>query len=1155
MRNASIAPRHFLDLLIFSFPKFPLHTAASIFHKFRVSNYQFIHSAKEEVMRKMSAIEGILLVSVVLLVLLPCIASAQWIPDGTPVCTELSHQYEPCIVSDGSGGAIIAWVDLRNGNNNIYAQRIDADGNVQWLPNGNLIINSAGTVSNPVMIPDGAGGAIIAWEDQRNGNGDIFAQRVASDGTIQWWVNAMAICTEAEFQGRQAIASDGAGGAIITWMDYRSSNYDVYAQRITASGVVQWTTNGIVVCATTGPQNYPDITSDGSGGAIIAWRDSRGTDADIYAQRINSAGVKQWAPDGVAICTASGSQGAVKIASDGAGGGIMVWLDNRSPFAGVYVRKVDLGGLPRWTADGVRICSDLNRRNPQIISDGAGGAITCWDGPGRLPEPWYWQWGIFASKINSVAVIQWGVEGVDVYQDGQHGTDFYLDDAQLVSDGAGGAIITWSDDRYSRGIHAQRVNSSGDILWGTDGKDICMADNDQGNPQLISDGATGAIITWDDQRTPANETDIYAQRIYEKACEVSPASLDYGTIMLGNYLDLIFTIRNIGSITLSGSVSESSPHYSIVSTVPPDDPYNLENGEELEVTVRFDPAYVGLHLCTIDTGDEICTDVLCTGIGCSSGVLLYVDADASGIGDGSSWLDAITELRDAFTVAHACSGVTEIWVAEGTYTPTDGTDRNATFALRNDLELYGGFAGTEIQLDDRDIAAHPTMLSGDIGVLADSTDNSYHVVTGSGTDSTAVLDGFTVTSGRADGAGNDNNGGGMYISSGSPTIANVIFSKNFAGSGGGMFNDSSSPTLSKVIFSQNSASNYGGGMRNSNYSDPILIDVAVSGNSAGTDGGGIGNSTQSSPELTNVVISGNYAGRYGGGMKNSWRNNTVLTNVIFSGNSSVSSGGGMYNTESSNGELINATFSGNTALGLGGGIYNSDSDLTLTNCILWGDSAAVRPGSTSDEICAFYPIMGDRPFISYSLIEGCGGSGGGWDGYLGIDGGNNIDVDPRFRGAYSPDSPLSLWSSSPAINAGDNTAVPGGVTTDIGGDPRIYGGIVDMGAYEYQGPATGVDDIPQAPDAFALYQNVPNPFNPTTRIRFDLPQAVQVKLSIYNVKGELVSTIVDKHLSEGRKEVTWSAKDNRGRAVSSGIYFYRLVAGDFVQTKKIVLLR
>jgi hypothetical protein len=98
-------------------------------------------------------------------------------------------------------------------------------------------------------------------------------------------------------------------------------------------------------------------------------------------------------------------------------------------------------------------------------------------------------------------------------------------------------------------------------------------------------------------------------------------------------------------------------------------------------------------------------------------------------------------------------------------------------------------------------------------------------------------------------------------------------------------------------------------------------------------------------------------------------------------------------------------------------------------------------------------------------------------------------------------------------------------------------------------------ETPDVPRTFALYQNVPNPFNPTTMIRFDLPRAVHVRLRVYNVKGELVATLVDKGMTEGRKEIAWTATTDSGSAVASGIYFYRLTAGEFVRTRKMVLLR
>ena len=117
---------------------------------------------------------------------------------------------------------------------------------------------------------------------------------------------------------------------------------------------------------------------------------------------------------------------------------------------------------------------------------------------------------------------------------------------------------------------------------------------------------------------------------------------------------------------------------------------------------------------------------------------------------------------------------------------------------------------------------------------------------------------------------------------------------------------------------------------------------------------------------------------------------------------------------------------------------------------------------------------------------------------------------------------------------------------------------LDFSGNESDAASAGItteDDTPSAPDAFALYQNVPNPFNPATTIRFDLPQTTHVNLSIFNVKGELVSTVADRRMSEGHKEFTWRGVDDRGAAVSSGMYFYRIVTGEFVQTRKMVLLR
>ncbi len=234
----------------------------------------------------------------------------------------------------------------------------------------------------------------------------------------------------------------------------------------------------------------------------------------------------------------------------------------------------------------------------------------------------------------------------------------------------------------------------------------------------------------------------------------------------------------------------------------------------------------------------------------------YVKPTASGSGDGSSWANASDDLQAMIDAA----GTTEVWVAAGTYKPTTGTDRTVSFVMKNGVAIYGGFNGTETQLSQRDWETNVTILSGDIGTVGDNADNSYHVIfnNNNGLDSTAILDGFTITGGNA----NDSTlphsfGGGMYNNSSSPVVINCIFSGNSAATaGGGMYNyPSSSPELTNCTFSGNSAAYFGGGMLNFDSSSPELTNCSFSGNSA-VYGGGMYN-IDSSPEVTNCIFWGN----------------------------------------------------------------------------------------------------------------------------------------------------------------------------------------------------------------------------------------------------------------------------------------------------------
>lgn len=284
-----------------------------------------------------------------------------------------------------------------------------------------------------------------------------------------------------------------------------------------------------------------------------------------------------------------------------------------------------------------------------------------------------------------------------------------------------------------------------------------------------------------------------------------------------------------------------------------------------------------------------------------------------------------------------------------------------------------------------------------------------------------------------------NSRGGMYNCGGSPALTHVSFVGN---SGVGMYNeDSSSPTLTYVTFDGNLSR----GMYNGYYSDPVLVDVTFYGNL----GGGMSNYYYSNPTLVNVVFSGNSTGGDGGGVYNAYYSSPALTNVVLSGNRAGGDGGGMYNDSWSSPTLTNVSVNGNLANGSGGGMYNyGASSPRIQNSLLWGNSAASAGAQISNEW--------SRPLITYSDVQGSGGSGAGWDLDLGFDLGGNIDVDPLFRVPVGPATAptaagnLRLWPRSPVVNAGDSSLVPPGVTTDLDGEPRIALGTVDMGAYELQ---------------------------------------------------------------------------------------------------------
>lgn len=396
-------------------------------------------------------------------------------------------------------------------------------------------------------------------------------------------------------------------------------------------------------------------------------------------------------------------------------------------------------------------------------------------------------------------------------------------------------------------------------------------------------------------------------------------------------------------------------------------------------------------------------------------------------------------------------------------------------------------------------------------------------------DSTAILSGFTITNGR----GFDfNQGGGITINNFSnPTIENININSNDTwGHGGGLFCCNSNPHLKSIRIEDCDAFNYGGGIYCISNSEITLQDVTISYNNS-SFGGGI-YTNNSNLTLTNVIITDNI-GENGSGIK-CHNSDISLKNCLISGNGCYHNGA-IYCVNNSNINIVNSTIAENYAQSTCGGIFcGSGSNISLFNTIMWSD--------TQPE------ILGSGVIATYCDIEG------------GFPGEGNIDEDPLFIGGNPFNYHLTTYS--PCIDTGTSDTTGLNLPPwDLDGNERIWDGdgdgiaIIDMGCYEFGAPSIGVDDRDKPITTLLLYQNYPNPMRTSTKINYTIPKDSKVELRIYNIKGQLVKTLVSGKKEAGYHYVIWDGRNENGIQLSNGIYLYKLKAGNTSIIRKMILLR
>jgi hypothetical protein len=990
-----------------------------------------------------------------------------WGTDAVGVCAADGDQREPQAAADGCGGAIIAWSDSRVGGEAVYAQRLNAAGAPLWAASG-VLVSAVADQRNIRVISDGAGGAIVVWQDSRSGSYCLYAQRLDAAGNVLWASNGVSVCTAAG-QNDPSLASDGSGGAIIAWSDTRTGNSDIYTQRLSSSGLPLWTANGIGICTIVGYDYHALAVPDGSGGAIIAWHDSSGTNnQDIRAQRVNGAGAIQWQLNGVPIPTATVKK-HLRAAADGLGGIVIAWeTPGGSGWPDIYAQRLDGSGACIWGAGNLAIrTSDSIQESIALISDGVGGATFAWVDRGFQK--------IRAQRVDASGAVQWVVNGVAVSGTGAKLVPY------VVPSVAGGTIIIWSRDGPADPVWGQRLSASGTAQW-TYGVCFLRSPDNRLYTNSISDGAGGAFIAWVDEY---GTNKIYAQHVD-----------DYGHALwqAGG-----IQVSSVGAIDQSGQ------------TMAPDGAGGMFIAWSTYVTEygycifaqRFDASgvkqWTANGVRVFSSVGQIYARLVSDGAG---GVFVISNRNVqrlngAGVAQwaGSRKIASPGSPEGLAAVLDGAGGLILAWE-----TLIDWSRRFDVFAQRLNAQgdtlwgLNGIAICSELQDQRRPILVRDGAGGAIIAWL----------------DSRVAGEGVGIYAQRLNGEGIAQwAASGILVAGEHRSLYSAGMAMAPDGAGGGIIA-------------------YARGSTNTSW-DLYAQRFDASGNVL-WETNDVAICTASGMQLQQSIIPDYAGGAIVAWVDGRWNGDIYAQRIDASGSA-----------------LWTPDGVGITALD----DYNQSF---LSAC---GDGAGGAILAWADRRCGPWAIYAQRVTVSGGLVAtllqhysaAIEGGGVRVDWVL-----SDIDSDTRFfvmraeqpDRAYEELTNISIEREGLAFRVADKTCLPG----------TAYKYRIDYAApgkerrslFETESVA-----LPALPAI--LYQNHPNPFNPRTTIRFYLPQAEDITLIIFDIRGAMVARLAEGKMVRGYHEAIWDGRNASGAACASGVYFSRLRTATGALSKKIILLR
>jgi hypothetical protein len=445
-----------------------------------------------------------------------------WAAGGVSVCPYSNEQLAPAILADEMGGLWCLWTDQQEVAAHVFLQHINGNCLPLLQRNGiRLGVTHQGVyarIGGLEVLAAKTGEYYLVWEDGRNGarNSDIYLQKLDANGRPVWRRNGIPVCLAPDDQSSPILVEDGVGGVIVTWYDRRKGkDENIYAQRVSAGGILLWPSDGVVVCDAPGDQNSIHAISDGHEGMVLSWVDARSlteTGFDLYLQRIGHDGDALWGPNGKPFSNFPGLQTGPRMLADGTGGAFMVWMDARNGVSNIFLQRINSFGIYEWEYGGRAASPSIHaQRYPFAVVNEQNELNIGWQEShqGDSYDKLYLQ------SYTSNGGRLWESGGKPVCSHGGRQTA-----VQISSGAASDFWVTWLDDREKNfsglQLMIQKYDLSGRALWNPDG--IPLGERlEEWNEYVCISNYTGHITAAWTSRVTANSKHLYLQRVDPEA--------------------------------------------------------------------------------------------------------------------------------------------------------------------------------------------------------------------------------------------------------------------------------------------------------------------------------------------------------------------------------------------------------------------------------------------------------------------------------------------------------------------------------------------------------------------------------------------------------------------------------------------------------------